>query len=40
MFIKDDIRIDGLRLFKLNDDGSIVEKTLDENNALVSVPCP
>jgi len=38
-FIKKRIGINGIRLYKLNTDGTIVEKKLNNTNDLVSEPC-
>lgn len=38
-FIKDEIGIEGIRLFRLNNDDSIDEISLNENNNRIEVPC-
>lgn len=39
LFLKDNIGISGIALYKINDDGTIEEKSLDANNLLQTLPC-
>jgi aspartyl aminopeptidase len=39
LFVKNELGIDGLVLFKEKKNGNIKEKKLDENDKVESVPC-
>jgi hypothetical protein len=39
LFLKDNIGINGITLYKINDDGTSEKKSLDTNNLLQTTPC-